>query len=119
MFHLTLTIYVIHTFQSLLTGVLLMRGYFPNDNVLERNNPKKRAYKRHIAAGKLTMACLAFLALLYGVDTNAVRHLVSPTLCFYHVMSNLIQWNTVYSTTSAIVSPHLFLALGFAHVSMS
>ena len=119
MFHLTLTIYVIHTFQSLLTGVLLMRGYFPNDNVLERNNPKKRAYKRQIAAGKLSMACLAFLALLYGVDTNAVRHLVSPTLCFYHVMSNLIQWYGVSSTTSAIVSPHLFLSLGFAHVSMS
>ena len=113
--HLPLFLYSIHTLQNLISGVLLMRGYFPNDNVLERNNPKKRQYKRLIAAGNLTMAFLGYRAIMFGIHMEAVRHLVSPTFLVFHLLSNIIQWTGVSSTTSAIVSPHLFLALGFAN----
>ena len=114
---LSFVIFFIHTFISLLTGVLLMRGFFPNDNPLERNNPKKILYKRNIASGRLAVALLGVLSLYHGVETESIRRLSSPTLLCYHLVSNMVQWNTPASgTRSALISPHLFLSLGFGTI---
>ena len=110
------SIYLIHVLQNLISGCLLMRGYYPTDNVLEKNNPKKRYYKRQIAAGQLSFSVVGILSLVYGVDREAVHLLISPTLFLLHFICNLIQWNGISSTTSSVVSPHFFLSLGFGYL---
>jgi hypothetical protein len=112
-----LIIYTIHILINFISGVLLMRGYYPNDNALEKNNPKKKMYKRFIAISKLVVSLLGILSVKYGIDTLPVREIVSPTLFLYHLLSNMVQWNNgASSTMSAIISPHLFLSLGFGRL---
>ena len=106
---------VVHIFLSLVSGVLLMGGYYPNDNPLERNNPKKRMYKRTIAGSSLAMAFLGIVQLFHGVNNSSVRSITAPTLLVYHMLQNLIQWNgSASSSMSAMISPHLFLGLCFS-----